>query len=54
MRGINVFPFWIEGMLVGILRVGNQFRIVIDRKRYKLDEVQIKVELLERGFTGEL
>ena len=38
------FPLWIEGVLVGILRVGDHFRIVIDRKRHELDEVHIKVE----------
>ena len=54
VRGINVFPSWIEGVLVGILRVGDQLRIVIDRKRYELDEVHIRVELMGRGFTGEL
>ena len=39
---------------MGILRVGDQFQIVIDRKRHKLDEIHIKVELVEGGFTGEL
>ncbi len=37
VQGINVFPFGIEGMLVGILGVGDRFRVVIDRKRYELD-----------------
>ena len=39
---------------MGILRVGDHFRIVIDRKRHELDEVHIKVELTERVFIGEL
>ena len=39
---------------MGILGVGDRFRIVVDRKRYELDEVHIRVELTERGFTGEL
>ena len=36
-------------MLVGIHRVGDQFRMVIDRRRHKLDEIHIMVELVERG-----
>ena len=39
---------------MGILGVGDQFRIVIDRKRHELDEIHIIVDLMERGFTGEL
>lgn len=54
MRSVNVFPSRIEGVLVGILRFGDQGRIVIDRKRHELDEVHIKVELMERGFTAKL
>lgn len=41
-------------MVVGIPVAGDHFLIVIDRKRHKVDEVHIKVELMERGFTGEL
>ncbi len=54
VRGINVFPSQIESVLVSIPEVGDQFQVLIDRKRHKLDEILIKVELMERGFTGEL
>ena len=54
VRGINVFPSRIEGLLVGSPGVGDRFRIVIDCKRYELDEVHMRVELMEGGFTGEL
>ena len=54
VRGINVFISRIEGVLVGIFGVGDQFQVVINRKRHELDEVHIRVELVERGFTGEL
>jgi phenylacetate-coenzyme A ligase PaaK-like adenylate-forming protein len=37
-------------VLVGIHGIGDRFRVVIDRKRHKLDEIQIMVELVERGF----
>ena len=49
VRGINVFPFGMEGVLVGISGVGDRFRIVIDRRWHELDEVHIRVELVERG-----
>ena len=49
VRGINVFISRIEGVLVGILGVGDRFRIVIDRRWHELDEIHIMVELVERG-----
>ncbi|MDF1530959.1 MAG: phenylacetate--CoA ligase [Methanosarcinales archaeon] len=54
VRGINVFPSQIEGVLMDISEVGDQFQVVIDRKRHKLDEMHIRVELTDRAFTGEL
>ncbi|MCL7415587.1 MAG: phenylacetate--CoA ligase [ANME-2 cluster archaeon] len=54
VRGINVFPSQIESVLMAIPEVGDQFQVVIDRKRHKLDEMHIKVELTDRAFTGEL
>lgn len=54
VRGINVFPSEIESVLMDIREVGDQFQVVIDRKRNKLDEMHIKVELSEQTFTGEL
>jgi phenylacetate-coenzyme A ligase PaaK-like adenylate-forming protein len=39
---------------VGIPGACSQFWMVIDRKRHKLDEIHIRVELTERDFTGEL
>jgi phenylacetate-CoA ligase len=54
VRGINVFPSQIESVLMDIKEVGDQFQVVIDRKKNKLDEMHIKVELTEQTFTGEL
>jgi len=54
VRGINVFPSQIESVLMDIKEVGDQFQVVIDRKRNKLDEMHIKVELSKQTFTGEL
>ena len=50
VKGIIVFPFRIKGVLVVIPGVGDQFQIAIDRRRHKLDEIHIKMELMERGF----
>ena len=49
VRGINVFSSRIEGGLVGIYGIGDRFQVVIDCKRHKLDEIHIRVELVERG-----
>lgn len=54
VRGINVFPSQIESVLVEVPEVGDQFQVVIDRKRHKLDEINIRVELTDKAFTGEL
>ena len=39
---------------MGIPGVDDRFQVVIDCRRHKLDEIHIRVELVERGFTGEL
>jgi len=54
VRGINVFPSQIESVLMDIREVGDQFQVIIDRQRHKLDDMHIKVELIDKAFTGEL
>jgi phenylacetate-CoA ligase len=53
IRGVNVFPSQIEHVLMGIPEVGDHFQIVLTRKHH-LDEMEVRVEMTERGFTGEL
>jgi phenylacetate-CoA ligase len=54
VRGINVFPSQIEDVLMKMPEIGDYFQVVVDRKRHGLDELNIKVELSEKAFTGEL
>ncbi len=53
IRGINVFPSQIEHVLMSIPEAGEYFQVIIERKKH-LDEITVKVELSEKGFTGEL
>jgi phenylacetate-CoA ligase len=54
VRGVNVFPSQIEEVLMNIKEVGDQYQIVVDRKRHRLDELLVRVELNEEGFTGDI
>ena len=54
VRGVNVFPSQIEEVLMNIKEIGDQYQIVVDRKRHRLDELLVRVELNEEGFTGDI
>ncbi|MBE0537393.1 MAG: phenylacetate--CoA ligase [Phycisphaerae bacterium] len=54
VKGINVFPSQIEGVLMGIDGVGHQYQIVVDRKSHGLDEVEVLVEVEESIFSDEV
>lgn len=54
VRGINVFPSQIEDVLSGVPEITDQFQIMLDRNRNRLDEISVKVELEDNVFTGEL
>ncbi len=53
VRGINVFPSQIEHVLMQIPEAGDHFQVVITRKG-TLDEITVKVEVVDEVFTGEL
>lgn len=53
IRGINVFPSQIEHVLMSIPEAGEYFQVIVERKKH-LDDLTVKVELSEKGFTGEL
>lgn len=54
VKGINVFPSQIEGVLMEIDGVGHQYQIVVDRKSHGLDEVEVLVEVEESIFSDEV
>jgi len=53
VRGINVFPSQIEHVLMRIPEAGDHFQVVITRNG-PLDEITVKVEVVDEVFTGEL
>ncbi|MBI4319678.1 MAG: phenylacetate--CoA ligase [Chloroflexi bacterium] len=44
IRGVNVFPSQIEGVLVKIRELEPQYMIVVDRQKDRLDELEVRVE----------
>ncbi len=53
VRGINVFPSQIEHVLMQIPEAGDHFQVVITKKG-ALDEITVRVEVIDEVFTGEL
>jgi phenylacetate-CoA ligase len=53
VRGVNVFPSQIEHVLMQIPEAGDHFQVVISRNG-PLDEITVKVEVIDDVFTGEL
>ncbi|MGL4369447.1 MAG: phenylacetate--CoA ligase family protein, partial [Spirochaetota bacterium] len=53
ISGVNVFPSQIEGVLMGIPEVGNNYQIVLDREA-SLDRLHVRVELYAKMFTGDV
>ncbi|MDD2569095.1 MAG: phenylacetate--CoA ligase [Clostridia bacterium] len=49
IRGVNVFPSQIEGVLLGFTQLGPQYQIHISRKGY-LDTLDVHVELLDSSL----
>ena len=50
VRGVNIYPQQIESVLMSMPEIGRNYLIVLDG----LDELTIKVELAEAGFTGQV
>ena len=56
IRGVNVFPSQIEGVLIGMEGIGPHYEIVVTKKGY-MDQIEVKVELVDAGLLnsyGEL
>ena len=53
IKGCNVFPMQIEGVLLKLPEVGNDYRIIIDTIADQ-DEMIIEVEVKKQWFTGDL
>ncbi|HIV00502.1 MAG TPA: phenylacetate--CoA ligase [Candidatus Stercoripulliclostridium merdipullorum] len=46
IRGVNVFPSQIEGVLMNMPEVGGQYEIVVTREGY-MDKIEVKVEVAD-------
>ena len=46
IKGVNVFPSQIEGVLLGFSELGSTYQIIVTREDYK-DKLEVKVELAD-------
>jgi phenylacetate-CoA ligase len=53
MKGCNVFPMQIEGVLMKLPEVGDDYRILLDTLDEQ-DEMIVEVEVRQEWFTGDL
>lgn len=53
IKGCNVFPMQVEGVLLKLSEVGDDYRIILDTIA-DVDEMIIEVEVKKEWFTGDL
>jgi phenylacetate-CoA ligase len=49
IRGVNIFPSQIEGVLVGMDEIGPHYEIIVKKDGY-MDKIEVLVELLDGSF----
>jgi phenylacetate-CoA ligase len=54
IRGVNVFPSQIEGVLMAIEGTSAHYLLVVDRKPGQLDELEVWVEVRPEVFSDEV
>ncbi|MBQ8283519.1 MAG: phenylacetate--CoA ligase [Clostridia bacterium] len=52
VKGVNVFPSQIEGVLLSFKEIGSSYEIVVTRENYK-DNLEVKVEVIEDSIVGD-
>lgn len=52
VKGVNVFPSQIEGVLLKFKEIGTSYEIVVTRKDYK-DNLEVKVEVVDESIVGD-
>ena len=52
VKGVNVFPSQIEGVLLSFKEVGGSYEIVVTREDYK-DKLEVRVELVDDTIVGD-
>ncbi len=53
LKGVNIFPIQVEQVLMGIPEVGNNYRIVLDR-RDNVDVMTVEVEVTDKIFVEDM
>ncbi len=51
IRGVNIFPSQIEGVIIQLKELEPQYQIVVDRRKDKLDELEVRVEATEEAWA---
>ncbi len=54
IRGVNVFPSQIEGVLMEIEEAEPHYQLVISREKGGLDQLEVRVEIGEKFFSDEI
>ncbi len=49
IKGVNVFPSQIEGVLLGIQHIGPHYQIIVTKKGF-VDELEVQVELIDSSI----
>ena len=52
VKGVNVFPSQIEGVLLSFKEIGGSYEIVVTREDYK-DKLEVRVELVDDSIVGD-
>ena len=52
IKGVNVFPSQIEGVLLSFKEVGSTYEIIVTREDYQ-DKLEVKVELVDDSIVGD-
>ena len=52
IKGVNVFPSQIEGVLLSFKEIGSTYEIIVTRENYQ-DKLEVKVELVDDSIVGD-
>ena len=52
IRGVNVFPSQIEGVLMNMPEVGGQYEIIVTREGY-MDKLEVRVEVADGSYLTD-
>ncbi len=53
VKGVNIFPMQIEGILMAMPEVGQNYQIILEREGF-IDNIRIKVEIRDEFFVEDM